>query len=79
MATGRYPNSLAFYGSKGSLHLTGYFFPETIEHFDRTQQRWQEMQIPDEVSRLLAWTEDPVQSAWHKFMREFVADVRGEG
>ncbi len=79
MATGRYPNSLAFYGSKGSLQLGGYFFSETIEHFDRTQQHWQEIQIPDEVSRLLAWTEDPVQSAWHQFIREFVADVRGEG
>ena len=79
MATGRYPNSLAFYGSKGSLQLGGYFFSETIEHFDRTQQHWQEIQIPDEVSRLLAWTEDPVQSAWHQFISEFVANVRGEG
>lgn len=79
MATGRYPNMLAFYGSKGSLHLAGAFFSETIEHFDRTQQHWQEIQIPDEVNQLLAWTEDPVQSAWHQFMREFVADVRGEG
>ena len=63
MATGRYPNSLAFYGRKGALYLAAYFFPETIEYFDRCQQRWQEMQIPDDVSRLLAWTEDPVQSA----------------
>jgi len=79
MAAGRYPNSLAFYGSKGSLHLAGAFFSETIAHFDRAEQRWQEIQIPDEVSQLLAWTEDPVQSAWHQLMREFVADVRGEG
>lgn len=79
MATGRYQNSLAFYGSKGSLHLAGAFFSESIEHFDRTQQRWQEIQIPDEVSQLLAWMEDPVQSAWHQFVREFVADVQGEG
>lgn len=79
LATGRHPNWLAFYGSKGSLHLGGYFFSETIEHFDRAQQCWQEMEIPDELSSSLAWTEDPVQSAWHQFMREFVADVRGEG
>ncbi len=83
MAPGRYPNALTFYGSKGSLHLAGAFFSETIEHFapkgHPTQQRWQEIQIPDEVNQLLAWTEDPVQSAWHQFMREFVADVRGEG
>ena len=37
------------------------------------------MQIPDEVCQLRAWTEDPVQSAWHQFVGEFVADVRGEG
>jgi len=79
MATGRYPNALSFYGSKGALHLTGAFFSETIEHFDRSQQRWQEVQIPDEVSESLAWTEDPVQSAWYQFIRAFVADVRGEG
>ncbi|MCE7979593.1 MAG: gfo/Idh/MocA family oxidoreductase [Caldilinea sp. CFX5] len=83
MAAGRHPNALAFYGSQGSLHLNAPFFPETIEHFAPrgrpTQQRWQEMQIPDEFNRLLAWTEDPVQSAWHQLVREFVADVRGEG
>jgi predicted dehydrogenase len=79
MATGRYPNSLAFYGSKGALHLAGYFFPERIEHFDRTEQSWQAIQIPDEVNDLLAWTEDPVQSAWYQLVREFVADIRGEG
>jgi predicted dehydrogenase len=79
IATGRHPNSLAFYGSKGSLHLAGYFFPETIEHFDRTQQSWQAIQIPDEVTASLAWTEDPVQSAWHQLVRQFVADLRGEG
>ncbi len=79
MAAGRYPNSLALYGSKGSLQLTGPFFSETIEHFDRTEQRWQEIQIPDEVSESLAWTEDPVQSAWYQLVREFVADVHGEG
>lgn len=79
MASGRHPNSLTFYSSHGALQLTGYFFPETVEHFDSARQYWQEIQIPDEVSSLLAWTEDPVQSAWHQFMREFVADVRGEG
>lgn len=83
MAAGRHPNSLAFYGTKGSLHLNTPFFAQTIEHFaprgHPTQQRWQEMQIPDELNRLLAWTEDPVQSAWHQLAREFVADVRGEG
>ncbi len=83
MAAGRYPNALSFYGNKGSLHLAGAFFLETIEHFapkgHPTQQRWQEVQIPDAVNELLAWTEDPVQSAWHQLMREFVADVRGEG
>lgn len=31
------------------------------------------------INRLLSWTEDPVQSAWHQLVREFVADVRGEG
>ena len=83
MAAGRHPNSLTFYGTQGSLHLSAPFFPQTIEHFAPTghpaQQRWQEIQIPDEINRLLAWTEDPVQSAWHQLVREFVADVRGEG
>ena len=79
MAAGRHPNALAFYGSQGSLLLNAPFFPQTIEHFDRAQQRWQELLIPDAFNRLLAWTEDPVQSAWHQLVREFVADVRGEG
>jgi hypothetical protein len=79
MATGRHQNSLAFYGVHGTLQLTGYFFAETIEHFDRAQQCWQEIQVPDEVSSSFAWTEDPVQSAWHQFMRDFVGDVRGDG
>lgn len=83
MATGRHSNALAFYGTKGALHLEAPFFPQTIEHFaprgHPAQQRWQEIQIPDEINRLLAWTEDPVQSAWHQLVRTFVADVRGEG
>lgn len=79
LATGRQPNSLAFYGSQGSLLLEGYFHSETIAHCDRAQRCWQEVPIPDEVSSVMAWTEDLVQSAWHQFMRAFVADVRGEG
>lgn len=31
------------------------------------------------INRLLSWTEDPVQSAWHQLVREFVVDVRREG
>ena len=79
MGTGRYSNSIAFYGSEGTLHLSGYFFSEMIEHFDRARQAWTEIAIPDKVTGSLAWTEDPVQSAWCQLFREFVADIRGEG
>ena len=75
--TGRYPNALTNYGDKGVLHLPGYFFPEVVELYDRRQQAWSEMSIPEEISRAFTITEDPVQNAWTRLYQEFVLDVHG--
>jgi len=78
MGKGAHPNALTFYGRQGSLHLPGFFFPETISHFDRARQNWEKVHLPEDITRVLAQTEDPVQSGWHQLFGAFVADVRGE-
>jgi hypothetical protein len=79
-ASGRFPNGLAFYGTKGSLHLSGFFFPETIEHFDRDRRSWEEIPIPDEAraSSSPGQEDSSAERLGSALPRAPVADVRGE-
>jgi hypothetical protein len=78
MGTGRDPNAINFYGTRGTLRLHGYFIPEAVEFYDQAQKTWVELRLPEEILATRTCTEDPIQNAWCCLFREFVADVRGE-
>jgi hypothetical protein len=79
MATGRHASYLAFYGEQGTLHLSGPFAPNRIEHFDNVMGTWQELTVPAQIINALPQVENHVQRDWNQLCREFVADIRGEG
>jgi predicted dehydrogenase len=79
MAESRNLGYLAFYGERGTLHLSGPNAPDHIEHFDPAVGTWQELAIPQHVSASVPQVDDPVQRDWNQLFREFVADIRGSG
>jgi predicted dehydrogenase len=79
MATSPYPEYLAFYGTQGTLVLTGPNAPDRIQRFDLERQAWEDVPIPQTVITSLPQIEDGGQRDWNQLFREFVADVRGAG
>ena len=80
MSVSQHPNYAAFYGSKGTLYLSGSVWAsEHIQHYDQESQEWRDITVPKEVIKSLPQVEDRVQGGWNQLFLEFVADVRGEG
>lgn len=73
------PSYLAFYGSEGTLHLTGPNAPDRIQRFNPGSWEWNEIPIPQEIFESLPQVEDSVQRDWNQLFREFITDIRGEG
>jgi predicted dehydrogenase len=78
-AVGRTSEYLAFYGERGTLHLSGPNAPDNLEHFDHKLREWQALPIPAQVIEALPQVDDPVQRGWNQLFREFVADIQREG
>jgi predicted dehydrogenase len=78
LAECRNPGYTAFYGEKGTLHLSGPFAPNRIEHFDSAKGEWKELSVPAHITDTLPQVESHVQRDWNMLCREFVADVCGE-
>jgi predicted dehydrogenase len=73
------PSYLALHGTQGSLHLVGFHEPEQIQHFDVERQSWDDIPVPQSVLDSLPQEADATQRDWNQLVREFVADIRGEG
>jgi hypothetical protein len=79
-AVSRAANSLALYGERGTLHLSGEAIEHVrIEHYDAVANTWQELAIPAQVTAALPQVDNYVQRDWNQLCREFVADIRNEG
>lgn len=79
MGQARHDDYLAFYGDKGTLHLSGPWLHTHIEHFDNAKGVWQTLSIPQRIIEALPQAENHVQRDWNQLCREFVTDVRGDG
>ena len=79
MAQGRNDDYLAFYGDKGTLHLSGPWLHTNIEHFDNAKEEWQTLPVPQRIVDAMPQTENHVQRDWNQLCRLLVADIRGEG
>lgn len=72
-------NHLTFFGTAGTLQLTGTGWPEQIRHYNHERKSWQEMPVPEPLLGAAVQMEERDQVQWNQFYREFVADIRGEG
>jgi hypothetical protein len=80
MAVSRIDNYAAFYGTEGTLHLTGPFWPNArIEYFNPKLENWEEIEVPKELIEALPQVEDEGQRDWNQLFLEFVADIQGAG
>jgi predicted dehydrogenase len=78
----RNPDYLAFYGERGTLHMSHSSFsqaPDSLEYFDPKVGEWQTLPIPSQIMASLPQVDDVVQRDWNQLFHEFVADVQGEG
>jgi predicted dehydrogenase len=78
MATCRNPGYLAFYGERGTLHLSGPNTPDCLDHFDPATGAWQTLSVPAPVMALLPQIDDPIQRDWNQLFHDFVADIRDD-
>lgn len=72
-----WPEHIAVYGSKGTLHLNRS--DESIQFFNPESNTWTEMAIPQAILASVPQIENRVQRDWNQLFQDFVADVRGEG
>ena len=79
MAVSPIPNYLALYGTEGTLHLPGSFWPERLEHYSPERESWEEIPTPQKYIEALPKPEEAEYRDWMQLFREFVADVRDEG
>lgn len=75
---GKLTDYIAFYGERGTIHLDGAYAQGAL-HLGRNQQQWRKLSVPKRITRSLPAIADDVQRNWTQLMREFVADIRGEG
>lgn len=68
------PNHLLFYGTAGTLLLTGEHDPNELQYYSQETQVWQKQEV--EVWPTGAETG---QKQWERLYHDFMADIRGEG
>jgi predicted dehydrogenase len=70
--------TLALYGTKGTLVLTGSNSPSDLHHYDFDRDSWDLLAIPRNADDVDPPVEDAVQRDWNTLIRRFAADIRGE-
>jgi predicted dehydrogenase len=78
MGVSAVPNCLTFYGTRGTLHLTGRNAPNLIQHYDLERKVWEDVPVTEEINKLYPQIADPVQRDWNQLVHEFVTHVSGE-
>ena len=74
---GRHGDSLALYGTEGTLHLEGQPWVQRIEYGKRGSGSWEDIPVPNVGDPQSV--QDPVQDGWNQLMRHFVNDIEGSG
>lgn len=78
LRTGRLEDYIAFYGEKGTIHISGSRAEGGV-YLGSSPSHWREVPIPQRITEGLPAVADDVQRNWTQLAREFVADVRGTG
>ena len=68
---------IVFYGSNGAIYIKGHYGSGPLYYWG-TNQKWQELELPQEIAADMPDTDDDTQRNWQYLVREFVRDIRGE-
>ena len=75
---GKVGDYVAFYGERGTIHVDGAYAQGPL-YLGRNKKTWRKLSVPARITRSLPAIADDTQRNWTQLMREFVADIRGEG
>ncbi|CAN5839943.1 Gfo/Idh/MocA family oxidoreductase [soil metagenome] len=78
LRTGKNADYVAIYGEKGTLHTEGAYMQGAM-FLCTDGDTWDEVAVPDAIRAALPPEPDHSQRNWDQLVREFVADLRGEG
>lgn len=78
LRTGRNPDYMALYGEKGTLHVEGAYMQGGMA-LCTDGKTWEELPIPERIRAALPPEPDHSQRNWDQLVREFVADIQGQG
>ncbi len=73
-----FEDSIDFYGSEAAIHINGAYAQGPLFLKDGKSD-WKRVDVPERITNSLPSIEDDTQRNWTQLMREFVADIRGEG
>jgi predicted dehydrogenase len=75
----RQDDYIAFYGSEGSIFITGSYAQGPVHLRRGRTAEWEQVPMPADITKSVPAIKDDTQRNWTQLAREFVADVRGEG
>ncbi len=69
---------IAFYGSKASIYISGFYAQGPLYLFDKADG-WREVPIPEHIHAMLPDIKNDGQRNWTQLAKEFLNDVEGKG
>jgi predicted dehydrogenase len=69
---------IAVYGSSGAIFMKGFYAQGPL-FLGTRKEGWKELALPRDIVESLPDIEDDTQRNWTQLMKEFVANIRGEG
>jgi hypothetical protein len=69
---------VAFYGRNGTVHIEGSYAQGPLRLWQRDGE-WRDVPVPSRIRESLPAIENDTQRNWTQMLKEFVADIRGEG
>ncbi len=70
---------VAFYGERGTIHIEGSYAQGPLRLWRRDENKWKTLAVPERITKSLPAIENDTQRNWTQMLREFVADINGEG
>ena len=69
---------IAFYGSRGAIHIAGHYGQGPLSYSEGNRGEWQQLSLPEHIRQSQPDVADDTQRNWTILAQAFIADIRGE-